>query len=58
MKALDLYPGLPDGPVALGAECAGRVRRTGDECEFSVGISYFISKGFLSLKTSDYVFVN
>ena len=29
MKALDLYPGLPDGPVVLGAECSGRVRRVG-----------------------------
>ncbi|TWT93744.1 Phthiocerol synthesis polyketide synthase type I PpsC [Stieleria varia] len=29
MKALDLYPGLPDGPVALGAECAGRISRVG-----------------------------
>ena len=27
MKALELYPGMPDGPVALGAECCGRVRR-------------------------------
>lgn len=29
MKALDLYPGLPDGPVALGAECCGRITRVG-----------------------------
>ncbi|MDX1930748.1 MAG: type I polyketide synthase [Pirellulaceae bacterium] len=29
MKALDLYPGLPDGPVALGAECSGRITRVG-----------------------------
>ena len=29
MKALELYPGLPEGPVALGAECCGRVRRVG-----------------------------
>ena len=29
MKALELYPGMPDGPVALGAECCGRVRRVG-----------------------------
>ncbi len=37
MKALDLYPGLPDGPVELGAECSGRVVRVGAECEFAVG---------------------
>ncbi len=29
MKALDLYPGLPDGPVELGAECSGRITRVG-----------------------------
>ncbi len=29
MKALGLYPGLPDGTVALGAECSGRVTRVG-----------------------------
>lgn len=29
MKALGLYPGLPDGPVTLGAECSGRVVRVG-----------------------------
>lgn len=29
MKALDLYPGLPDGPVDLGAECSGRITRVG-----------------------------
>ena len=29
MKALDLYPGLADAPVALGAECCGRIRRVG-----------------------------
>ncbi|TWU43963.1 Phthioceranic/hydroxyphthioceranic acid synthase [Novipirellula aureliae] len=30
MKALDLYPGLPDGPVMLGAECCGTVVSIGD----------------------------
>ncbi|MEM9644315.1 MAG: beta-ketoacyl synthase N-terminal-like domain-containing protein, partial [Planctomycetota bacterium] len=30
MKALGLYPGLPDGPVPLGAECSGRVCRVGE----------------------------
>ena len=30
MKALDLYPGLGDGPVPLGAECSGRVAAVGD----------------------------
>jgi len=29
MKALDLYPGLPPGRVALGSECAGVVTRVG-----------------------------
>jgi acyl transferase domain-containing protein len=30
MKALGLYPGLPDGPVPLGIECAGRVTAVGE----------------------------
>ncbi|MDR3636765.1 MAG: beta-ketoacyl synthase N-terminal-like domain-containing protein, partial [Isosphaeraceae bacterium] len=30
MKALGLYPGLPDGPVPLGAECSGRVSAVGE----------------------------
>jgi acyl transferase domain-containing protein len=30
MKALGLYPGLPEGPVALGAECSGRITALGD----------------------------
>jgi NADPH:quinone reductase-like Zn-dependent oxidoreductase/SAM-dependent methyltransferase/NAD(P)-dependent dehydrogenase (short-subunit alcohol dehydrogenase family)/aryl carrier-like protein len=29
LKALGLYPGLPDGPVPLGAECSGRVIAVG-----------------------------
>jgi acyl transferase domain-containing protein/aryl carrier-like protein len=29
MKALGLYPGLPEGPVSLGAECSGRVTALG-----------------------------
>jgi len=29
MKALDLYPGLPQGPTLLGAECSGRITRLG-----------------------------
>jgi NADPH:quinone reductase-like Zn-dependent oxidoreductase/aryl carrier-like protein len=29
MKALGIYPGLPDGPVALGAECSGIVTAVG-----------------------------
>jgi NADPH:quinone reductase-like Zn-dependent oxidoreductase/NAD(P)-dependent dehydrogenase (short-subunit alcohol dehydrogenase family)/acyl carrier protein len=29
MKALNLYPGLPEGSVPLGIECAGIVERTG-----------------------------
>ncbi len=30
MKALGLYPGLPDGPVPLGIECAGRISAVGE----------------------------
>ncbi|SIO27592.1 Acyl transferase domain-containing protein [Singulisphaera sp. GP187] len=30
MKTLGLYPGLPEGPVPLGAECAGRISAVGD----------------------------
>ncbi|MBM4094916.1 MAG: SDR family NAD(P)-dependent oxidoreductase, partial [Planctomycetes bacterium] len=38
MKVLGLYPGLPDGPVSLGAECAGRVVRVGaGVTRFAVG---------------------
>ena len=29
MKALGLYPGLPDGPVPLGIECAGKIVAVG-----------------------------
>jgi acyl transferase domain-containing protein/aryl carrier-like protein len=38
MKALGLYPGLPDGPVPLGIECAGRISAVGpDVTDFRVG---------------------
>lgn len=37
MKALDLYPGLEDGPVDLGAECAGRITRVGAGSRWEVG---------------------
>lgn len=37
MKALDLYPGLPDGPVDLGAECSGRISRTAPNSGWNVG---------------------
>ena len=38
MKALGLYPGLPDGPVSLGAECAGRISAIGpDVKDFKIG---------------------
>jgi NADPH:quinone reductase-like Zn-dependent oxidoreductase/acyl carrier protein len=38
MKALGLYPGLPDGAVPLGIECAGRVSALGDGVQgFAVG---------------------
>jgi NADPH:quinone reductase-like Zn-dependent oxidoreductase/malonyl CoA-acyl carrier protein transacylase/SAM-dependent methyltransferase/acyl carrier protein/NADP-dependent 3-hydroxy acid dehydrogenase YdfG len=38
MKALGLYPGLPDGPVPIGIECAGRVVSVGaDVTGFRIG---------------------
>lgn len=37
MKALNLYPGLPNGPVDLGAECSGRITRVGTGSRFNVG---------------------
>lgn len=37
MKALDLYPGLPDGPVDLGAECSGYISRVGKNSRWQVG---------------------
>jgi polyketide synthase 12/epothilone polyketide synthase D len=30
MKALGIYPGLSDGPVAFGAECSGRITAVGE----------------------------
>ena len=30
MKALGMYPGLPEGPVPLGAECSGRITAVGE----------------------------
>src|SRR5262249_5316102 len=38
LKALGLYPGLPDGPVPLGLECSGTVAAVGAGVEgFRVG---------------------
>lgn len=37
MKALNLYPGLPNGPVDLGAECSGKIVRASDGSRFRVG---------------------
>jgi acyl transferase domain-containing protein/aryl carrier-like protein len=38
MKALGMYPGLPDGPVPLGIECAGRIAAVGAGVqEFQIG---------------------
>jgi amino acid adenylation domain-containing protein/non-ribosomal peptide synthase protein (TIGR01720 family) len=38
MKALGLYPGLPDGPVPLGLECSGTIAALGAGVEgFRVG---------------------
>ena len=33
MKALGLYPGLPDGPVPLGLECSGTIVAVGPDVE-------------------------
>ncbi|MEM6469767.1 MAG: SDR family NAD(P)-dependent oxidoreductase [Planctomycetota bacterium] len=42
MKALNLYPGLPDGPPVLGAECSGRVLRVGRNVkQFHIGQDVF-----------------
>jgi acyl transferase domain-containing protein/acyl carrier protein len=30
MKALGMYPGLPDGPAPLGGECSGRITAIGE----------------------------
>jgi acyl transferase domain-containing protein/aryl carrier-like protein len=47
MKALGLYPGLPDGPVPLGAECSGRVTAIGpDVTGLSVGEEVVAVAGF------------
>ncbi|WP_338866151.1 type I polyketide synthase [Myxococcus stipitatus] len=38
MKAMGIYPGLPPGPVSLGAECAGRIVALGEGVSgFSLG---------------------
>lgn len=37
MKALDLYPGLTESVVELGAECSGRISRVGANSRWSVG---------------------
>lgn len=37
MKALDLYPGMEDGPVDLGAECAGKIRRAAPGSRWEIG---------------------
>lgn len=37
MKALDLYPGLTDAVVELGAECSGRISRVGPNSRWAVG---------------------
>ncbi len=63
MKALLLYPGLPDGPAPLGIECAGRIValgrgvdrfHVGDEvvalAPFSIGAFVTIRASFAALK--------
>ncbi|MEZ6151634.1 MAG: SDR family NAD(P)-dependent oxidoreductase [Pirellulaceae bacterium] len=37
MKVLGLYPGLPDGPIDLGAECCGRIARVAEGSRWQVG---------------------
>ena len=36
MKALGMYPGLPEGPPAMGAECSGRITAVGKGQELPV----------------------
>jgi NADPH:quinone reductase-like Zn-dependent oxidoreductase/acyl carrier protein len=33
MKALGIYPGLPEGPVPFGGECSGRIVALGEDVE-------------------------
>lgn len=55
MKALGLYPGLPDGPVPLGIECSGKVVAVGagvEEFQVNdevVAIAPFTFSAFLTL---------
>jgi amino acid adenylation domain-containing protein/non-ribosomal peptide synthase protein (TIGR01720 family) len=55
MKALGLYPGLPDGPVPLGLECSGRIAAVGAGVEdFKVGdevvaVAQFSFSAFLTM---------
>ncbi len=47
MKALGLYPGLPEGPVPLGAECSGRITALGPGVRgLSVGDEVVAVAGF------------
>jgi acyl transferase domain-containing protein/acyl carrier protein len=51
MKALGIYPGLPDGPVRFGDECAGKVVAVGAGVEdFNVGdaVVAIVDHGFAS----------
>ncbi len=47
MKALGMYPGLPDGPLPLGAECSGRIAAVGKGVEgLRVGDEVLAVAGF------------
>ena len=47
MKALGMYPGLPDGPVPLGAECSGRITAIGEGVDgFRLGDEVLAVAGF------------
>jgi acyl transferase domain-containing protein/NADPH:quinone reductase-like Zn-dependent oxidoreductase/aryl carrier-like protein len=47
MKALGMYPGLPDGPISLGAECSGRIAAVGEGVDgFRVGDEVLAVAGF------------
>ncbi len=49
MKAMGIYPGLPDGPLPLGIECAGRVTAVGSGVEGLATGDEVIAFGFFTL---------
>ena len=56
MKALNIYPDLPDGPIPFGDECAGRVAAVGSGVEgFNLGdeVVAIIERGFATHAIAD-----